>query len=122
MKQTLLVLLAAASAGSADMPTDRRLALYRGSDRITGKVDPYDGFEGAPSVKGAADPGLEQLFFQVARYLRISSSRPGSLPSNLQGLWNDTNEPPLAGRLQKPSSSGEILLGMQMTYDTPLGF
>ena len=42
----------------------------------------------------AADPGLEALFFQFGRYLLISSSRPGSLPANLQGLWNNSNNPP----------------------------
>jgi len=40
------------------------------------------------------DPELEQLLFQYGRYLLISCSRPGGLPANLQGLWNDTNNPP----------------------------
>jgi alpha-L-fucosidase 2 len=40
------------------------------------------------------DPGLEQLLFQYGRYLLISCSRPGGLPANLQGLWNDNNSPP----------------------------
>ena len=35
-----------------------------------------------------------RLFFQFGRYLLISSSRPGSLPANLQGLWNNSNNPP----------------------------
>ena len=39
------------------------------------------------------DPELEALFFQYGRYLLVSSSRPGSLPANLQGLWNDRNNP-----------------------------
>ena len=39
------------------------------------------------------DPGLEQLLFQYGRYLLISCSRPGGLPANLQGLWNDNNSP-----------------------------
>jgi alpha-L-fucosidase 2 len=38
---------------------------------------------------GATDPGLMALYFQFGRYLLMSSSRPGSLPANLQGLWND---------------------------------
>jgi alpha-L-fucosidase 2 len=61
--------------GSAtrDLPTDERLLRYR---------------------DGEADPELEALFFQYGRYLLISSSRPGSLPANLQGLWNDSNNPP----------------------------
>ncbi len=44
--------------------------------------------------KGGSDPGLEELFFQFGRYLLISSSRPGSLPANLQGIWNNSNNPP----------------------------
>jgi len=41
----------------------------------------------------AADPELEALFCQFGRYLLISCSRPGSLPANLQGVWNNSNEP-----------------------------
>ncbi|MBB6020044.1 alpha-L-fucosidase 2 [Paenibacillus sp. JGP012] len=37
---------------------------------------------------GANDPELVSLYFQFGRYLLISSSRPGSLPANLQGIWN----------------------------------
>ena len=60
-------------AGAGDLPTDERLLRYR---------------------DGAADGELEALFFQYGRYLLISSSRPGSLPANLQGLWNNSNDPP----------------------------
>jgi len=42
----------------------------------------------------ANDPEFEALLAQLGRYLLISSSRPGSLPANLQGLWNDSNTPP----------------------------
>jgi alpha-L-fucosidase 2 len=35
------------------------------------------------------DPQLAALYVQYGRYLLISSSRPGSLPANLQGLWNE---------------------------------
>jgi alpha-L-fucosidase 2 len=47
-------------------------------------------------ANGAADLDLEALFCQFGRYLLISCSRPGSLPANLQGVWNDSNEPPWA--------------------------
>ena len=40
------------------------------------------------------DRGLEALLFQYGRYLLISSSRPGGLPANLQGVWNNSNTPP----------------------------
>ncbi|MGI9457179.1 MAG: glycoside hydrolase family 95 protein [Aeoliella sp.] len=40
-----------------------------------------------------ADPELEAMLFQFGRYLLISSSRENGLPANLQGLWNDRNDP-----------------------------
>jgi alpha-L-fucosidase 2 len=43
--------------------------------------------------QGATDPSLEALLFQYGRYLLISSSRPGSLPANLQGIWNNEYKP-----------------------------
>ncbi len=39
-------------------------------------------------------PALEALVYQYGRYLLISSSRKGGLPANLQGLWNNSNNPP----------------------------
>ncbi len=55
------------------LPTDERLQAYK---------------------QGKSDPDLEELLFQYARYLMISSSRPGTMPANLQGLWNSSNHPP----------------------------
>lgn len=49
------------------LPTDERLALARKT--------------------GTPDLGLVQTYFQFGRYLLISSSRPGGMPANLQGLW-----------------------------------
>jgi alpha-L-fucosidase 2 len=40
------------------------------------------------------DPQLAALYFQFARYLLVSSSRPGGQPANLQGLWNESMSPP----------------------------
>jgi alpha-L-fucosidase 2 len=45
---------------------------------------------------GQADPDLEETMFQYGRYLLASCSRAGGLPANLQGLWNDSNNPPWA--------------------------
>jgi alpha-L-fucosidase 2 len=47
--------------------------------------------------KGSHDPALESLVCQFGRYLMISCSRPGSLPANLQGVWNNSNKPPWRG-------------------------
>ena len=40
------------------------------------------------------DPQLVELYFQFGRYLLIASSRSGSQPANLQGIWNDRIDPP----------------------------
>jgi alpha-L-fucosidase 2 len=42
---------------------------------------------------GTNDPALAALLFQVGRYLLISSSRPGTQPANLQGIWNKDMNP-----------------------------
>lgn len=44
--------------------------------------------------EGAEDLGLVSLFFQYGRYLLISSSRPGTMAANLQGIWNNSFTPP----------------------------
>ena len=46
------------------------------------------------AAKLPADPELTELYFQLGRYLLISSSRPGTQPANLQGLWNEHTKPP----------------------------
>jgi alpha-L-fucosidase 2 len=64
----------------------RRVALNLGDNAATDK--PTD--ERLQAVKeGAEDPALFALYFQFGRYLLISSSRPGCMPANLQGLWNE---------------------------------
>ena len=48
-------------------------------------------------AQGAADPALAALYFNFGRYLLISSSRPGGLPANLQGLWAEEIQTPWNG-------------------------
>ncbi|HEX2083579.1 MAG TPA: glycoside hydrolase family 95 protein, partial [Xanthomonadaceae bacterium] len=43
---------------------------------------------------GGGDPALAALYHQYGRYLLIASSRPGTQPANLQGIWNDLMDPP----------------------------
>jgi len=75
------------------LTTAERVDAYRGAEATfpdgTKYEQPPASYEG-----GARDPGLEVLLFQYARYLMISSSRPGCMPANLQGLWNQSNRPP----------------------------
>ena len=60
-------------------------------------------------AQGAADPGLATLLYQYGRYLLISSSRPGGLPANLQGIWNDAIRPPW-------SSNWTLNINAEMNY------
>ncbi|MDE5785219.1 MAG: glycoside hydrolase family 95 protein, partial [Duncaniella sp.] len=45
----------------------------------------------------STDPDLEEMYFQMGRYLLISSSRTPGVPANLQGLWNESITPPWSG-------------------------
>jgi alpha-L-fucosidase 2 len=68
-----------------------RVSLDLGSDPAKEKL-PTD--QRLANLKNGPDHGLEALLFQYGRYLMISSSRPGGLPANLQGKWNNSNHPP----------------------------
>jgi len=46
------------------------------------------------NFKHGGDPQLAVLYFQFGRYLLIASSRSGSQPANLQGIWNQSTSPP----------------------------
>ena len=74
-------------AGSPSLPTNERL-------KLAGEVP---------------DPGMAELYFNFGRYLLISSSRPGNLPANLQGIWNDRLDPPW-------NSDYHININIQMNY------
>ena len=51
----------------------------------------------ASSDSGSLAPGLAVLYWNYGRYLFISSTRPGALPPNLQGLWADGTSTPWNG-------------------------
>ncbi len=55
------------------------------------------------------DPSLVTLLFQYGRYLMIAASRPGTMPTNLQGIWNDKTRPPW-------SSNYTININTEMNY------
>jgi alpha-L-fucosidase 2 len=77
-------------AGAAKLPTDQLRSRYG-------------------SGNAAADRQLEQLYFQYGRYLLIASSRAGSLPANLQGVWNDKATPPW-------NADYHVNINLQMNY------
>ncbi len=70
------------------LPTDQRLKAFK---------------------KGAADNALEALYFEFGRYLLICSSRPGCMPANLQGIWNDKIRAPW-------NSDYHTNINLQMNY------
>jgi alpha-L-fucosidase 2 len=74
--------------GRPELPTDERLKAFQANPD---------------------DPGLLALYFQYGRYLLIASSRPGSQPANLQGIWNDQVRPPW-------SSNWTANINVQMNY------
>jgi alpha-L-fucosidase 2 len=74
--------------GSSDLPTDKRL------ERVK---------------QGGEDNQLIAQYFQFGRYLLISSSRPGDLPANLQGVWADGFRPPW-------NSDYHLNINLQMNY------
>ncbi|WP_183277179.1 glycoside hydrolase family 95 protein [Clostridium fungisolvens] len=74
-------------------------------DRVTLKLDKDEKVDKMPTDQrlirmqdGKEDLGLISLYFQYGRYLLISSSRPGTLPANLQGVWNKDMIAPWGGR------------------------
>lgn len=60
------------NTGASDLPTDERLKNFNSTD----------------------DPSLVTLYYQFGRYLLISSSQPGGQAANLQGIWNQSINPP----------------------------
>ena len=79
--------LGATAAEFAALPTDERVARFANGH----------------------DPQLAALYHQFGRYLLIASSRAGSQPANLQGIWNDLMQPPW-------ESKYTININTQMNY------
>ncbi|MGL1958460.1 MAG: glycoside hydrolase family 95 protein [Colwellia sp.] len=75
-----------------NLPTDDLLAQYK-----------------AGTSSPTANRALEHLYYQLGRYLLISSSRAGSLPANLQGVWNKHEYAPW-------SSDYHVNINLQMNY------
>ncbi len=88
-----------ASARSDDELEERHKKDYaRYFDRVEFELENHDADlptskRIANAKQGRFDTVLPVLMFQYGRYLLISSSRPGSLPANLQGIWNNSNNP-----------------------------
>ncbi len=94
MRRVRLELSAAgSSAGAQTGETVERLELSAAGSNTAAEALPTD--ERLERLRqGHADPQLVAQYFQYGRYLLIGSSRPGSLPATLQGIWNDSLAPP----------------------------
>jgi alpha-L-fucosidase 2 len=77
--------------GETTLPTNAQREAYRGA------------------AASPTDRALEALYFQYGRYLLISSSRAGSLPANLQGVWNNSATPPW-------NADYHVNINLQMNY------
>ncbi len=80
--------LGGAQDANASVPTDQRLQRVK---------------------QGGEDLGLLNLYFQFGRYLLISSSRPGTLAATLQGIWNESVDPPWGSKYT-------VNINIQMIY------
>ncbi|WP_216625687.1 glycoside hydrolase family 95 protein [Paenibacillus planticolens] len=93
---------------------DYRTLYDRVELRLTNQ-DPFDAIATDVRLKRLQEPGeaedigMMELYFHYGRYLLIASSRPGCLPANLQGIWNDSFTPPW-------ESKYTININTQMNY------
>ncbi|MEH7901401.1 glycoside hydrolase family 95 protein [Rhizobium laguerreae] len=78
------------STPAASLPTDQRIAGFADGD----------------------DPALAALYVRFGRYLMIASSRPGTQPANLQGIWNAETDPPWGSKYTAN-------INLQMNYWLP---
>jgi alpha-L-fucosidase 2 len=93
----------------AEHTADHQELFRRSSLELTGSPDcaalPTD----VRLTQHGDDPALAALVFNYGRYLMIASSRPGGLPTNLQGIWNDILRPPW-------SSNYTVNINTEMNY------
>ncbi|MHA7966540.1 glycoside hydrolase family 95 protein [Paenibacillus sp. CAU 1782] len=116
-ESAILQYLESASKMEYEALKARHVADYRSLyDRVSFRLDSPGEPEPLPTdirlqrlKDGEEDVGLISLYHQFGRYLLISSSRPGSLPANLQGIWNEHMLPPW-------DSKYTININAQMNY------
>ena len=96
-------IMAAAGTSPAALECDHRQAFAESMTRVEMRIGnsntvleglPIDKRLAAYHKNPAADPNLATLYMQFGRYLLLSSTRPGALPPNLQGLWTNLVQAP----------------------------
>ena len=85
----------------------RRVSLTLGKPSKKDTLTRLQGYHNKTNT--TIDPGLEALYFQYGRYLLITSSRAGTMPANLQGLWCKDMQAPW-------NADYHININMQMNY------
>jgi alpha-L-fucosidase 2 len=101
LRQQLSMILTDATKQSYEALKDRHIKDYKSLyDRVTfelGGIEPYEELTTAKRLEkaktGEVDKGMAKLYFDFGRYLLIACSREGTLPANLQGIWNKDMSP-----------------------------
>jgi alpha-L-fucosidase 2 len=83
-----------AALRDAHMAEHRRLFRRVAIDLGRSEAEQLPTDERVERYADGGDPALAALYHQYGRYLLIASSRPGTQPANLQGIWNDLMDPP----------------------------
>ncbi len=101
LKKQLNEILTNASLQAYEVMKNRHIEDYkRLYDRVTFNLDGIEAYEELTTAQrlvksrnGEVDKGMAKLYFDFGRYLFIACSREGSLPANLQGIWNKEMSP-----------------------------
>jgi alpha-L-fucosidase 2 len=114
LSMTQAQIAAATPLGFARLARDTALSHQRLFRRVTFDLAPGRGDDLPTDERIAAnqaqhDPAFAALYFNYARYLLIASSRPGTQPANLQGIWNQHTDPPWGSKYT-------ININTQMNY------
>jgi alpha-L-fucosidase 2 len=99
---------------------ERHVADFRAlMDRVTLKLPETDAVKRATNERVSHGfkpedlPALTALYYQFGRYLLVSSSRPGSQPANLQGIWNRSKNPPWSANWTMNCNANFNYLGIE---------
>lgn len=101
LKEEIEELLDSAMFYDYEILKDKHIKDYQSLyNRVNFSLDDIEEYDKIPTdvrleyaKEGKVDTGLSKLYFDFGRYLLISSSREGSLPVTLQGIWNKDMKP-----------------------------
>lgn len=101
LKEEIEELIDSAMSYDYEILKDKHIKDYQSLyNRVNFSLDDIEEYDKIPTdvrleyaKEGKVDTGLSKLYFDFGRYLLISSSREGSLPATLQGIWNKDMKP-----------------------------